>query len=150
MSRISEIFEQVDTKLSSTFSTHKKMVNPYNLELNDEFILNAGYGFYLGPAFNTNRLTGCQLSLERTLVVPLTRINRGTDRDISIRETAEKALLEDHFNLVQAIESDPVLESKTAKLLYQSDAGIEFVFIDKINFISIVSSFTFEYFENLS
>lgn len=151
MSTITDIFNQVNTLLSNTYSsTHLKMVDPYNIDLNDEFILNRGYGFFMGPAINTQRLLSCQLSLERQVVISLSVINRGTDRDVDIRESAELLLLEDHFNLVQAVEADATLQGLTAKIAYQGDAGIERVYLDKSNYIYMQSSFAVEYFEDLS
>jgi len=150
MSVISTVYDTVDTHLGTLFSgTHKKFYDPRELGVNDTYALGRGYGFYLGPGNNTNRNISCKLSVQRELVVSLSIINRGTAKDISIRQTAEKQLLEDHFTLIKSFEQDPTLEDLLAKLIYSGDNGIENVFTDRNNYLVIESSFDIEYFENL-
>lgn len=151
MSSLTNIYNAVGTTLSTLYSaTHKEIVNPYALELNDSLFLNRGYGFYFGPAINTKRQLSCQLSVEREIVIINTIVNRGTDRDITIRQTAEKQLLEDQFSLISQLENEPTIQPLVSKLEFTGDNGIEFIFDEKFNYLYIESSFSMEYFEDLS
>lgn len=151
MTTLTNIYNAVDTALDSVWgSTHTELVNPFVVELNESLALNRGYGFYFGPGANTRRQLSCQLSIEREIVVINTMINRGTERDVAIRKTAEKQLLEDQFALIDYLETEPTIHGLVSKLEFNSDNGIEFVFDEKFNYIYIESSFSMEYFEDLS
>lgn len=147
MSNISTIFDAVGTFLGATYPSHKTMVNPYDVTLNDNFILNQGVGFLIGPAINSKKFLDCKISVQRELIIKLTRVQRGTDRDYDIRQTAEKLLLEDQFTLIKELEKDPTINDLVSQLSWESDGGIEFVYPDKINYLLIESRFLLEYFE---
>lgn len=149
MSQISTIFDAINTFIGANFSGHKIYVNPYDLTLNDEFILNKGIGFYLAGATNTNRQISCYHSVSRELVFNISRVNRGTERDRTIRQTVEKELLEDHFTLIKEFEKDPTIQSLCSNTLWTSDGGIEFVYGDRISYLKIETRFNIEYLEQL-
>lgn len=149
MSQISTIFDSVNTFIGTHFATHKIYVNPYDLALNDEFILNKGIGFYIGPGSNSNRQISCYASVSRELIFNLSRVNRGTERDRTIRQTVEKELLEDHFTLIKEFEKDPTIQSLCSNTLWTSDGGIEFVYGDRISYLKIETRFNIEYLEQL-
>lgn len=150
MSTISTFYDQLNALLLAQFgATHKKLVNPYKIEENDDKLLNRGYGFNVVSGENPRLVLDCHLSMARSLEITLTIINRGTDRDILIRETSEKTLLEDHAKLLKAVLTDPNLNETLAKLEYQSDNGIEYVQGEKENFIMIKSTYLIQYIENL-
>ena len=151
MSRITTIQGILNTKLATVFPLpHRKLTNPFWIDQNDALTLNRGYGFYLGFGSNTNRYVGCNLTLQRQVIVTNTVVNRGTDRDIQIRESAELLLLEDQFNLIKAIELDSSLSGNTAKFTYTNDNGIESIFLGQNNYLKITTSFVMEYFEDLN
>lgn len=150
MSVITNLYAQLNTTLPTLFSTHKKMVDPQNVENNDNFILNKGYGFYIGPSTNTNRLINCKYSISRNVTIVLTRSNKGTDRDTTIRETAELALLEDQHILVKAMEADVDLNQVVASFKYTSDNGVEYLNVNSHGFLVCRISFDAEYLESLS
>lgn len=149
MSAISTIFDTISTFLGSTFPGHKILVNPWSLEMNDNLSLNQGIGFYLGAGFNTKRIVGCQKSISRELVVKICRVQKGTDRDYSIRNETEKLLLEDQSTLVSLLENDPTVSDLVSKIEWDSDNGIEFVYPDRISYLFIEMRFTIEYLENI-
>lgn len=146
MSAISDLYDQLNAILASNFSsTHKKLVNPYELTENDNLLLNRGYGFRVSSGNNPQLLSDCMTSIERTIEIILTVINRGTDRDIIIREDAEKVLLEDHIKLVKSLRVN--MDDPLAKLEYVSDNGIESIFDGEINFLTIRSTYNIKYIE---
>jgi hypothetical protein len=153
MTNISIIYDAIDSFLIANFPDHKKMDNPYSPDLNNDKILNKGFGFYLGAANNSNRVLDCSISIERQVLIHLTRVNRGTERDVSIRQNAEKELLEDHRLLLNNILKDNSLsstESIISRFEYQTDNGIEFVFSERGNFLLLTSIFDLEYIENIT
>jgi len=97
MSNISLIYNRVDALLSETFTSgnsYRKMNYPYDIDQNDRFILNKGYGFYISNGSNTDIFfEGSLINVQRELVIILSRVDRGTDFDTDLRESAEKLLL---------------------------------------------------------
>lgn len=147
MSLITTVFDNINSRLSSIYSTptYKKIVNPYILELNDTLSLNRGYAFYIGSGLNTKKLIGDVVTFEREVIIINTIVNRGTDRDVTIRETAEKTLLEDQFLAIDSFHQTVLSDSWD--LNWESDSGVEFVFADKQNFLSIRSIYRLRYSE---
>jgi hypothetical protein len=151
MSTISTFYDEFNALLVSKFgSTHQKLDNPYFPEDNNDLILKRGYGFSPTNGSNPKRLLDCFTSMTREITVTQTIINRGTERDTTIRETAEKQLLEDHRVLVNAVLSDTNLNETLARLEYVGDNGIEFIFGEKNNFLMIRSTYLIEYLEEVT
>lgn len=147
MSAITTIFDSISSLLATTYPSHLLLVNPWELDLNDNLLLNQGVGFYFGSGINTNRVLDCKLSISREIIIRLTRVQRGTDRDITIRQSTEKLLLEDQKTLISSLEADPTINNLVSKLVWDSDGGIEFVYPDRISYLYIESRFTMEYLE---
>jgi hypothetical protein len=147
VSKITEVFDNLNTRLSAIYpsATYKKLVNPYILELNDTLSLNRGYGFYIGPGVNTRKLLGPNVTFEREVILFNTIVNRGTERDVVIRETAEKTLIEDQFLAIESFHRE--ILSDAWDLKWDSDGGIEFVFTQQQNFLSIRSTYRLSYSE---
>lgn len=147
MSLITTVFDNINTRLNSIYATptYKKLVNPYILELNDTLSLNRGYAFFMGPGLNTKKLIGDVVTFEREVTIVNTIVNRGTDRDVTIRETAEKTLLEDQFLAIDSFHQ--TILSDAWDLNWESDGGIEFIFTEKQNFLSIRSLYRLRYSE---
>lgn len=148
MSLITTVFDNINSRLSSIYAspTYKKLVNPYILELNDTLSLNRGYAFYIGTGLNTKKLVGDVVTFEREVIIINTIVNRGTDRDVTIRETAEKTLLEDQFLAIESFHQ--TILSDSWDLNWESDNGVEFVFTEKQNFLSIRSNYRLRYSED--
>ncbi len=150
MSKITTIYDRFVTVLGTVYSsTHFQMQNPYNILSNDFRLLNRGYGFFVSAGYNTNRMLACEMSINRNVTFINSIVYRGTDRDITIRQTAEKTLLEDHILLVKTLEQDVDLNSTCAKLIYVSDSGISQLSDEHNNFLTINTIFEMEYFERL-
>lgn len=147
---ISTAYDEIVTVLNSLYgSTHKQLENPYILEDNDELTLRRGYGFVLQNATNTNRLLSNVASIQREVNIILTIKWRGTQKDVSLRQTAEKQLLEDHFLLIEYFTANAGMNiSQVWKMVYNGDSGLEFIFTDKQNYIGIQSNFSLEYSED--
>lgn len=139
MSAVSDLYDGMVTILSATFATptYKKLVNPYVPELNDALSLARGYGFFIGPKTARADKLGRHEGFEAQIEVVQTIINRGTDRDITIREAAEKLLLEDQYTLVDYFRLNTATIAKVWDISYISDNGLEFVFTEKQNYVMI-------------
>lgn len=136
---ISDLYDGISSILTATFAapTYKEMVNPYVPELNDALILARGYGFIIGEKSARNDKLGRHEGFDARIEVVQTIVNRGTDRDITIRKTAEKNLLEDQYNLIDYFRLNTAPIAKVWDISYVSDNGLEFVFTDKQNYVMI-------------
>jgi hypothetical protein len=150
MSKISTIMDNFRARMAAVLADHKELSYPRSLFNNNELFLTKGQGCYLGPGINTQRNLSCRLSKQINMTVVITRANRGHDRDIETRILAEKNLLEDQLLIIKDIEKDSSLDSVAARVVYQSDNGIDEVFVNEKDFLFIQTNFLIEYFEDLT
>lgn len=150
MSKISEIREQLETLIEAAITGYKQIPNPYEIEKTANVILRKGYGIAFGPATNTERQLSCQLSVDREFSIILTREVATTEHNNAGRETIEKAIFEDQYLLIKAIEKDSDLATKASRARYVSDNGLEYVGLENSRYFVLISTFATEYFENLN
>ena len=150
MSNISTIYDAIRTTMATLLPTHKELVNARQIEANDLLFMVKGQCVLIADAFNTNRILSCKLSVSRNVIVTITRQVFGTDRDITKKVETEKALLEDHFILLNEFEKNVTLNGVTAKITYVSDTGIEEIYTESLLFLMMQINFNFEYFETLT
>jgi hypothetical protein len=152
MSKISTIVDNIGTELATLLgATHKEIVDPILIEANDTLYLRRGYGYVMGAGENSDRQLGCQLSVERDVIITNTIAIHATKSDITAYRAAWKTLLEDQLLIIDLMEKNPTINSVTAKMAFISDNGIEPIFNDKREaFLMIQSIFSFEYFEDLT
>jgi hypothetical protein len=144
MSAISTFHDGVETWLSALFTapTYKRLVNPYTIESDVSLNLNRGWTFVIGPKTPANLTTGRYWQFNVNLQVIQTISQKGTDRDITIRQTAEKLLLEDQFTMLDSLRTTTTFDTKVWNLEYESDNGLEFVFTEQQNYYKIVTNLT--------
>ena len=153
MSNISTAFVALKAKMGTLFPSHIQLSNPYNIEENTALSLSLGWGVALGPGRNSNRNFSCNMSIQRTITITLTRRRYAKELDTDSKETAEKDLLEDHYILIKAMESETTLNSTVsgiARFYYSSDGGIEVVVAESESYIKLSTEFELEYFEDLN
>ena len=143
MSAISTFYDGVETWLEALFATptYKRLTNPYFPEQN-ALELNRGWAFIVGPKTPSNLTTGRYWQFTVNVQVIQTIVQRGTDRDIDIRQTAEKLLLEDQFTMLDSLRTTTTFDTKVWNLEYESDNGLEFVFTEQQNYYKIVTNLT--------
>lgn len=152
---ITTALDRLFTITGGLFPNHKELVNPYFPEINDEISFEACYGIAVADGFRTDRVIGCQHSVERNFVIILTRkivgSNLRTADALLDRRTKEKLIFEDQELLINEVEKHPDLNSNMviAKTLWESDGGLEFYSTEKTNLILIRSVFSLEYFNDL-
>jgi hypothetical protein len=149
-SKITALRDALKTLVETTLTGYRQIPNPYETEKTANVILKKGYGLAFGPASNTERLLSCQLSVEREIVLVLTRQVSSTEHDTDRREDIEQAILEDQFLVIQALEADSSLGGNVSRAAFLSDNGLEYVAIENSRYFVLQSSFVFEYFEDLT
>lgn len=156
MSAISEAYDDFIGLMAATLPNHSELINPYAPEMNDDLTYEAAWGLAVAEGENTNRVVGCEVSIERRWLVTLSRkIKAGTlNRNattVSARRTAEKNLFEDLDLVIGAFEKHPTVNSSTpiVKTVYESDSGLEFVRTERHDLIMVRAVFRTEYFKAL-
>lgn len=146
---ITALYDGMVTIVGGLFTapTYKELVNPYIPEFNDSLSLARGYGFVIGAGDAQPQNLGRYEAISRTIEVTQTIVNRGTERDATIRRTAEKNLLEDQYLLVDYFRQNTAPIAKVWNIAYQSDGGLEFVLADNQNYIMIKTTLRATYSE---
>jgi len=152
MSNISDAFDAIKALMQTTLPGHNQLTNPYDIGENTTEQLLKGWGLAIGPGLNTQRQIGCDISIQRTFSIPLTRARHGNSLITSNKESNEKLLMEDHFLVVKAMEKDATVNDNLTitRCIFSGDGGIESVYADEDHYITIVASFELEYFEDLT
>jgi hypothetical protein len=156
MSAISTAYDNLLAVIAAEFPNHVELINPYFPEINDDLTFDAAWGMALNEGNNTNRVIGCEMSMERSFLVTLTRkiyagsLNR-TSGTIAARRTTEKLLLEDQIALIKEFETNPQTSGGNPIIatVFESDGGLEFVRTERSDLIMLKSIFRIEYFETL-
>lgn len=138
MATITQIYDAVESSITTALSGYQTLNNPYRLENNAEITFHTAYGIAVsdGSNLNGNEQSGHE-QRTRNFVIHLTRRKFATSRDATARENTEKALLEDWTTLLNAWATNPTLRNATVpntgiqRAYYESDGGIEFVSLDK-------------------
>ncbi len=152
---ISTAFDAIKAKMISLFpesSGYIQLSNPYDIEENTEAACEQGWGVAFGSGQNLNLSISCNMSIQRTIAIVLTRRRYANELDTPNKEVAEKLLFEDQFTLIKALETEPALDSSTsgiAGFTFSSDDGIEVIFEESDSYIKLKSEFALKYFEHL-
>lgn len=150
MTVISDIYDALHTRVVALLPDHTRLSNPYFLEQNNALDLRQGYGIAVRSGFNTNRQVGCQLSVERTFDIRITRKYYAREFDAVAKSETYKDILEDLQLVIDEFEKYPTLAADYNPVIkYISDTGINNIFIEKDNFNEITATYTVEYFKNL-
>lgn len=150
MSKITDIYDAWVTLVTAELPDYRRLPNPYEASANANVILNKGYGIVAGAGSNTERKLGCKLSIARDFGIILTKQIAKTDHDTSGRANQEKALFEDQYTLIKALEMDPELSGTAAKAFFVGDGGLEILELETGRYFVLASQFNVEYFETLT
>lgn len=152
MSKISDVYDALVTRVSAVLPDHKRLSDPNNPEANPERDLRKGWGIAFGPAENTFGTLTNFLSVRRDFVIINTRKVEKRDTDTTGRATIEKQLFEDQKLVIADVEAEPTLGDSNAvcKADYSADSGIQFVHADKDNFLKLETVIQIEYREDLN
>lgn len=125
MSKISDIFDALVIDIAAELPNHNQLTNPYAIEENTSLSLNQGWGLAVGPAVNTFRQLSCKLSVNRSMIITVTRKFFANELNIAGKDNVVKLLLEDQFLLIKMVENETgTFSALVAKGDYSSDSGI--------------------------
>ena len=150
LSKISTIYDNLQTLVGAALSTWKRLPNPYVADQNAELLLTKGYGIAIGPGRNRPDIeVGCRAYYERIFNVVLTQQITTTDHDSTARAAIEKALVEAFYAVRRAIDGDNTLSAQAVSVDYQDDSGIELLLGARAKCMSINVNFLVLYQESL-
>ena len=151
MSKITTIYDAIVTHVATLLPNHSRLRNPYEIEGNINSVLKKAYGIAMGTGRNTRRLVGEQHSVERIIIITLTRQVFAKESDITAKDTGVKNIFEDQAILLKDAWSIQNFTTGSSKFQYVNDAGLEFVRIDEgFRFVKIETTFIVEYIENIT
>ena len=149
MSKISDIYTALDGKISSVLTGYTKLPDSYSTDENNILYLQKGYGIGYGTGENTQRVASCQLSMSQSFNVVIVNLVTTTDHNTTARNTLEKALMEDVYGLIKAVEKDSDLGNACSKASFTSHGGIELLEEFDARFFAISIDFEIEFFDSL-
>jgi len=150
MSDISTIFDGVVSRITGLLPNHTRLSNPYAIDENSDHQLKKGFGVALGPGRNTKRIICEKHSVERSIIVTITRQVFAKENDTTKRDDMVKNLLEDHAILIKDAWNIVNYDTGATKFNFEEDSGIEFArFEDGFKFIQIRMTYLVEYIENI-
>lgn len=150
MSKISSIHDAIYSLLATIYPTKNQLADGLVMENNADLDIANGYGVSLGDGRNTERLTSCQFSVSRNVDIILTKEIYASHQDKAAFLAAEKALFEDQYSLLNEIEKNDTIDSLVINRKYISDTGLQRLIDSDAHkqFLSITTTFEFEYIEN--
>lgn len=149
MSVVSDIYDDLHTKIAAQLTSHTRIPNPYDLPSNNEQFLRVGYGMQVGPAVNPKRFVSCKGGLSREYIIAVTRKFFAREFDSASKGTTEKSLLEDIRLLKNDFQENNVLTvSQAGVQFFESDSGI-FALTGQENIYVIEATVTVEHIENI-
>lgn len=149
MSNISDLYDEMVTRVSTVLSSHKRLTNPYKIEQNTKGILTLGWGIRLGPMVNSQRTMCPKISLDRDTIIIITRKFIAQETAVTIKADAEKNLMEDQLLVVKDLCDNSNLSGVLGNVDFLSSSEIIQIFGDKDNFIALESTFKAEVFETI-
>lgn len=148
MSVFTSVYEEIRTRVSGTLTAYTELNNPYFIQEDADTMFDSGFAVAAASGENTNRVIASFATMSREFVIILTKRYFATDRDVTTRVTAEKALIEDQIKLIKNLETAPNSDN-IAKVQYTNDGGIEFLEGDRFGYLVLQTRINVEYFENL-
>lgn len=149
MSIYSTLYDNMITRIEAVLPTHQRLHNSYALEQNNAQFLKLGYGLAINEGINSNRNVGCRLSIKQTLNVSITRKLYAREFDAVSKATTDKDLLEDALLIIKDFEINTTLNNSSSVIKFIQHSGINNIFVEKDNYLSIQLNFELELFDTL-
>lgn len=150
MSNISDIYDDLHSVVASVLTSHVRLPDAYNLAKNNEKFLKLGYAIATLPAENTEREICNKIWLSRSFQIKITRQVIARELDSTGKGDVEKLLLEDLKLIYNEFYKQDLIITGSNNVDIAGDDGIEFIYSEKINFISIAMNIDVEYYETLT
>lgn len=151
MSKISDAYDAIVTRVQTVLSTHTRITNPYKVDENPKVLLVKGWGLAILEGSAVNQQISCHLDYRRTFQVVLTRQFYSLESDSSSKVTTEKNLMEDAFLVMEDFGADPDLGTTSVSTFkFVGDNGIEYIFNETDKFLKISLNYEARIIENLN
>lgn len=153
MSKITDIYDELYSLISTAFPNKSVLINAYDLADNNEQILKDGFGIAWETGTDTQQMAKQIIVFEREFVVNSVRAYYSTDLNKEPQKTTEKLLFEDQLTIIKTLRSfseksnNPLTNVEDIQFI--DDSGIEFVFDDAQRYLALNSRFKILYTEKL-
>lgn len=152
MSNFSTVYDQLISLIPtlSGFTTKTKIINPYELESNDDNLLRDGWGLIVGDSFEGELDVFNKTNVNQSFGVVLTRELNQTYHNATPYETVTKLLIEDAVTLrVRFLNADQLGVQNNLELVrYVGRTGISFI-SDELKILTTTVNFNFSITENI-
>lgn len=148
MSKASDIFDLLDTLVSTTLPTHQELANPYFIDDAAEINFEKGYTVAYSAGSNLDKIRNARIvATQRSYDILLTRKLYGFKKSISYRKSIERLLFDDQAAIIAAIVADNQLGAPTTVVIarYSADEGIEFIGQDREDILLLRTTVEVEY-----
>jgi len=152
MSKITEAFNAMHSRIEILHPNHKRLSDPYDLEKNTELFLRKGYGIALlsGDPVNEGILAkGCNRTTTRDFDIHITRQFFAKENDGPKKDVVALQILEDLAIITSDFLLEETLNDGTIDTDFNGDTGIFKVVNDKDNFIAATATITVRYRDTL-
>lgn len=149
MSKVTNIFNLFENVIIDSLPGKTKIPNPFSVENNSDNFLKDGYGIYYGAAAVSDIEFPTYQVYSREIVVIFTREVHRVGSDSDALTEKQNLILEDQNNLIDSLANSRNFDSDVIRLEFTGDSGLDFVFGDKFNFLSITTTFEVSYKEEL-
>lgn len=147
MSNFSSLYDAIVTRVTAVLTSHTRLPNAYKIDENTELLLRQGWALAMTGATNTRRELSCRVSIRRDFVISVTRKFYAIESNVDNKVSVEKSLVEDMILLIQDLCSNSALPGAFGVVTYESDAGINYVYSGKDQFLVLPITFSVEHFE---
>jgi len=125
MTAISSAHDAIIALIAATLPSATILPDPYQLEATtSQLFLKNGYGVTFGPGENTRSVQSCQIRLNRSFGVVLTRKVTTTENDTTAMGIIRKQIFEDQLLLIKAFDAN-TLSASVSDVVFVGDGGLE-------------------------
>lgn len=152
MSAITTVYDAMVTRVSAVLTSGNgwlQIPNAYDIPSNAKGFLRQGFGVSLGSGTNSKLQLCNTLTVDRRIIVSLSREVFKTDGDVDGYATVAKQLFEDLKLVIADFETNVTLNTGTLFCEYLSDTGIQAIESDDYSGMYISADFKVQIFENL-
>lgn len=150
MSKISDIYSAIISKIGTTLPTFQRVPNPYSLDENTAILLKKAFGLSIGTGVNTERYVGCLTTWSRQFTIGLVTQVVNTENDTLGRAQVELDLIESHKAILSAFESDPTIGGVCIKAVITGDEGIDYIQGAQAKYLALELGLAVEYQETIA
>lgn len=143
-----KIYEYLVSKCETLWPAKKQIFNPYDLARNNEMFLADGFAIGFGP-FEEVQKAGCCFGFKQDYTISITKEFKALEHATAKRMTFEQDLMGEAVDLIKNIAADAKLGGNVGKCIFEGAPGIEPVFTESQNFISVSLTFNAEFEESL-